>query len=73
MTDAQLAAFADEVGATIGRLQRRVAELEARLAASEETTLSLYVEIEARIGALELRPVVHERPKLLTVIEHDAA
>jgi hypothetical protein len=75
MNTAQLGEFAAEVGATIGKLQRRVAELEA-------TTLQLCVEIESRVGALERRigalesvprAAALERPMLTIVGGGDAA
>jgi hypothetical protein len=65
--------LAEAIGATIGKLERRVRELEDRVTASETATVQLITELEAQIKALREHAVTRpQRPRLVGA-DDDAA
>jgi BMFP domain-containing protein YqiC len=64
-------ALAELMGEQTGKLERRIVDLEARLAASDQASVELLLELERRLAALEARQTP-DRPKL-TVIDDAAA
>lgn len=71
--DRRLDPLATEIGSMIGQAERRIREIEDRLAASESATVDLYLELERTVKELQSRAVL--KPTELRVVgaDHDAA
>ena len=70
--DPALEPVVKEIGTICGKLNRRITDLEDRLAKSEAATVELILELERKVAELEQRAVMKPPPKPKLVDENAA-